>query len=104
MELDNDNDIVTIIVRFCLLLIIGIVLLSAIAANNGATSNKQDTFSFSSQPHDGDTITLDNHVFEFDNNGSVEVGHILVTIGTTLDETKANFRAAIQANTNYAVN
>jgi hypothetical protein len=66
------------------------------------STSSSTTLTFIDIPHDGDTIQFDGHIYEFDNNGSIATGHILVTIETTLQATVANFKVAV-AN-NYGVN
>ena len=89
------------IVKFCILLIIGLVILSSIANTNSASSARGASITITQQPNDGDTVQLDEHIYEFDNDGHVGVNHISVAIGTTLDATISNFKVAI--STNYAV-
>lgn len=98
-----DNGVGMMIVKFCILLIIGLVILSSLVSTNNIDGLNQVSLPFSGQPSDGDTLTFDDHVFEFDNNGGVVAGHISVTIGATVEATKANLRAAVSANTNYVV-
>jgi hypothetical protein len=87
-----------IIVKFCILLIIGLVILSSIG-NMGVLSTTSSTdLTFTDMPHDGDTVKLDNHTYEFDNNGVTVPGNIPVTIGTNLSSTVANFKAVVSAN------
>jgi hypothetical protein len=57
---------------------------------------------FLEQPADGDLFQLDTHIFEYDSNGSVAEGHIPVTIGTTVVDTKNNLLTAI-ASAGYTV-
>ncbi len=83
------------IVKIAVLLGLGVLVLLGIAGDMSATSGA--IFSFTHQPLDGDTVTLDNHVFEFDGNGSVTEGHIAVTIGASLAETSNNYRTAVGA-------
>lgn len=47
---------------------------------------------------DGETITIGNKVYEFDNNASVTAGRVAVTIGGTVADTATNLIAAINAN------
>lgn len=49
------------------------------------------------QPSDGDTVTINGTVFEFDNNASVTGGRTAVTIGASLTATIDNLAAAIVA-------
>ena len=103
MELGDNNEIAMTIAKFCMLLIIGLIILSSVVTNSNVQQNNRVALPFSGQPADGDILTLDDFVFEFDNNGGVVAGHISVTIGATIDDTKINLNAAIQANTNYVV-
>lgn len=57
---------------------------------------------FSEQPADGDVFQLDSHIFEYDTGDGVANGHIPVTIGTTIVDTKYNLIAAI-ASAGYTV-
>lgn len=90
----------TMIVKFCMLLIIGLVIISSIGANSLSSTNSV-TFTFTNIPNDGDTVQLDGHVYEFDNNGSVTAGHIAVTIGATRQATVDNFKTV--AGSSYGV-
>ncbi len=47
---------------------------------------------------DGETITIGDRVYEWDNNASVTSGNILVTIGGTVAASITNLIAAINAN------
>lgn len=94
-----DNDITLSIVKFSIALIIGISLISAVV--NGTSTKDSIAISFTQTPHDGDTVVLDGHTFEFDNDGSVSDGNIAVTIGTTLTQTNDNFKTAV--STYYGV-
>lgn len=47
---------------------------------------------------DGNTVTIGDKVFEWDNNGSVVAGHILVTIGGSGAVCATNLKNAINAN------
>jgi hypothetical protein len=75
---------------------------------NGAADNDWNTIgsyatgsiSFSGQPADGDTLTIDSIVFEFDNDSSVSGGHISVTIGANLASTLSMLEGLIENNTN----
>ena len=49
------------------------------------------------QPADGDTVTINGTVFEFDSNASVTGGRTAVTIGGSLTATIDNLAAAIEA-------
>jgi hypothetical protein len=100
----ENNEATMMIVKFCLVLIIGVVILSSVVSTDNIQSTKQVSLPFSGQPSSGDTVTLDNHIFEFTSTGSVSSGHIPVMIGANEEATKANFRDAISANSNYVVN
>jgi hypothetical protein len=93
------------IVKFCMLLIIGIFIISAIyttaSSSTDSTNDVSLYFGVISNdnyiPQDGDTITLDNHVFEFANpeDSGVTAGHIRVNIDDTcVYNTTENFITA----------
>lgn len=85
----------TSIVKCCVVLLIGVALLAGFAA--GSISGGGVMITFTQQPTDGDTVTLDGHVFEFDSGNGVAAGHIAVPIGLTTATTNANFKAAVSA-------
>jgi hypothetical protein len=99
---DDSSGTAIMIAKFAILLIIGVVVLSGIASNNLLSSTGSVSITFTDNPTDGQTVTLDGHVFEFDSNGSVTAGHIPVIIGATLDITQAHLKTAMQ--TYYGVN
>ena len=98
---DDKVPAVNTIVKFCILLVIGVVLLSAIGSNSGASTHGSATFTFSGNPSDGDTVTVDNHVYEFDSGNGVAAGHTAVMISPIMVGTAQNF--ANVTGTNYAV-
>lgn len=53
------------------------------------------------QPSDGDTVTINGTVFEFDNNASVSGANTAVTIAGTLVETIENLAVAIDAASGF---
>ena len=86
------------IIKFCILLIIGLVIISSISNLNGLSTSSDTSITFTQNPHDGETIQLDGHIYEFDNNGSVATGHTAVVIGATELATFNNFKAAVAQN------
>jgi len=54
--------------------------------------------SYSGQPSDGDNLTVNGVVFEFDDNDAVTSGRIAVEIGASADATFASLATAIAAN------
>lgn len=100
--MDDAPDTSMVIVKVCAMLLIGVVLLSGVG---GIAANTHDTatITLNGNPQDGDTVTLDSHVFEFDTGNGVSAGHIAVIIGNTLDVTMANLATAIQTQEDYKV-
>lgn len=82
------------IVKVAAVFLIGILILSGIDSGVGVHSNNA-ILSFDNQPADGDTITINGYILEFDSGDGVVSGHIPVTIGATLTETIANLGTAI---------
>ena len=95
---DPNNNITMTIVKFCILLVIGLVILSSISTSGMLSTSSSVTLTFNQQPNDGDTVQFDGHIYEFDSNGLVVSGHIPVTIGYTLDVTSQNFKTAVSNN------
>jgi hypothetical protein len=56
----------------------------------------------SKNPQDGDTITLNDNIFEFDNGDGVAAGNIPVTLATSLYTTSENLKTAV-VNASYGV-
>ena len=56
------------------------------------------SISFSDQPSDGDTLTIGDVIFEFDNDNTVAEGNIAIPIGEDLLTTKQNTRSTIIDN------
>lgn len=83
------------IVKVAVIFLIGTIMLSGMVG--GTNTVDSTTFHFTVQPHDGDTITADSYVFEFDSDNSVAAGHVPVTIGETLIDTSNNYRTAVGA-------
>lgn len=87
-----DMDVMTLI-KFCVLLVIGVIIISAVSGNSlNPTPNAVATgvISLTNQPVDGDTITVDGTVYEFDNGNGVTSGHIPVLIGVSKSATANN--------------
>lgn len=91
------------IVRIACLLILGVVVLNAVDQSAASDMTKSVTITLNGNPLDGDTLTLDNNVFEFNNTGTVAAGHIPVTIGGSLEDTRANLASAISSVADYKV-
>ncbi|HOW13498.1 hypothetical protein [Methanosarcina sp.] len=90
------------IVKVVIVLLVGVILMGNIDTDilQGSAGNRN--LVFSEQPADGDLYQLDNHIFEFDNDGNYNSGYIPVTIGTTIVDTKNNLLTAI-ASAGYTV-
>jgi hypothetical protein len=57
----------------------------------------------SNVPDDGDTLTIDTNVYEFDIGNGVSNGHIPVIITSTVGGTVNNLKAAIASDADYEV-
>jgi hypothetical protein len=79
-----------VVLRVSLLLLLGVVILSAIATTVGNVENGGLTLKFTENPHAGETFQIDNNVFEFDDGTGVIDSHIPVEIGATVAETADN--------------
>ena len=75
-------------------LLIGVMILGGIISGTANAQDHSYIFSFTENPHDGDIIQLNNHVFEFDTGDGVSDGHILVAIGATLADSVENWKTA----------
>jgi hypothetical protein len=87
----------TSIVRVAMLFLIGIIVLSGI--DNGVDHGdyiESITLTMTMNPADGDTVTIDNNIFEFDIGDGVTVGNIPVTIDAYLVNTVLNLKNAMQ--------
>ena len=82
--------------------IIGVIILGGFAGAVQNDNPRSATITLTQIPQAGDTITLGSHTFEFVNSGAVGAGHIPVTIGATLIETKSNFMTVVQENTDFS--
>jgi hypothetical protein len=91
-------------VVFCVLLVIGVSMLSNVLQGSASKSELNSyELNFSTNPSDGQTLTLDNIIYEFDSGNGVSSGHVLVPIATTLEATVDNLRNAIKNNSDYTV-
>jgi hypothetical protein len=96
MGLEDDSSALAMTVaKFAILLVIGIALLSGVGSNNLLSTNSALSITLSGNPSDGDTLTTDGHVFEFDSNGSVVSGHTAVTIASQVNATQTNLHTAL---------
>lgn len=93
--LDESSDNSNMIVRLGGVLLLGAILLSGFVQGVLSTESRSITLHMTQNPSDGETFTLDNHVFEFDSGDSVQSGNIPVVITSTLDGTSENLRNAI---------
>lgn len=85
------------VVRVAVLFLVGIIVLSGI--DNGVDHGDHIdsiTLTMTMNPVDGDTITLDDNIFEFDIGDGVISGHIPVQIDPSLVDTLLNLKNAIQ--------
>jgi hypothetical protein len=106
MGLDEGGDYSNAIIKICLAFIIGLVILTSVYSSAVSTTNDATTtavISIQGQPADGDTITFDDSVLEFDSNGSVANGNVAVTFGDTFDTTVSNLETSINNNTDCVV-
>lgn len=105
MEEPNGENIAVGIVKLACVLFIGVIILNGFGStSNGADSVKNVvTITFTGNPADGDTVTLDDNVFEFDTGDGISVGHTAVVIGASLEETKNNLSAVVAAHAEYEV-
>ena len=98
MGLETDSSALAMMVaKFAILLVIGIALLSSIGGNSLLSSTGTLSITLSGNPSDGDTLTTDGHVFEFDNTGSVTSGNTAVTIAPQVNATQTNLQTALGA-------
>jgi hypothetical protein len=91
------------IVKIAILIIIGIAMLSLVDTGSTVSGKNAVLADFTGNPVDGDIVVLDDYVFEFDDNGNVSNGNIMVTIGITTSNSKDNLKAVIQNSTTYEV-
>jgi hypothetical protein len=81
--------------------LVGLMILGGlITGTSSAQDHQSATFSFTENPHDGDVIQLNSHIFEFDNGDGVSADHIPVQIGPTMSESVNNWKTTAQ-NTGY---
>lgn len=99
----ESSSMATSIVKVACMFIIGICLLNGVENSSQIDTAHTATVTLSENPVDGDTLTLDNNIFEFDSGDGVVTGHIPVTIGTSLDETGVNFVSAVNNVADYEV-
>jgi hypothetical protein len=93
---------VTGFVKIAAVFLLGLMLLSGFGFAIQNDNPKSATITLTEIPQDGDMIMLGVHTFEFTHDGAVQSGYIPVRIGSTLIETKANFMAAVSANTDFS--
>jgi hypothetical protein len=91
------------LIKAAAIFIFGVIFLSGAVGAIQNSDPKTVTLTLTEIPSPGDTITLGAHVFEFVDSGAVQADHIPVQIGSTLIDTKANFEAAVTANSDFSV-
>jgi hypothetical protein len=74
--------------------LVGLMILGGLISGTANAQDRSYTFSFTENPHDADTITLNNHIFEFDSGDGVSAGHIPVQIGAKLADSVNNWKTA----------
>ena len=93
---DEPPSFAKFIISISITFAIGAILLGGLASGVASQFRATDTtITMSALPADGDMITISGMIYEFDSNGSVESGHILITIAETIAETLANLEAAL---------
>jgi hypothetical protein len=97
IDVDTDSNLLMVFIKFSTIFIIGLCLLSAIDVSSvrGVGSG---VLTFTDNPSDGDTITLDQRTYEFDIGDGVQSGNIAVIIESTLAGTTANFKNVAGVN------
>lgn len=93
---DDPSSSMMTIAKFCILLVIGVVILSNLISGNSTLSHTGTIqLTFSENPVDGETITIDGTIYEFDSNGAIDTGHTAVAIGALKHDTIVNLQAAL---------
>ena len=103
-DMDNTDEYinVTTIIKFAVIVAIGLVLISNINSSSSLSKSSQVTLTFTKNPQRHETIQLGNTVYEFTDDGSVTNGHTPVHLGATLSDTVSNFKAVTNENYNVA--
>jgi hypothetical protein len=94
MDVDDQYGAVVQLGKVALVMAIGVIILSGLSAGNN--SHDSVNMTLTKIPSDGETISLNYHVFEFDSGDGVAAGNIPVQIANTVSETGLNLRSAIQ--------
>lgn len=85
------------IMAFGVILVIGIAMFASVTAQSNTDVLNNYTLNFTENPHDGDTVNVDSHIFEFDNDNNYT--GIPVNISSTANLTAINLKQAINNNT-----
>ena len=87
----------TSIIKVAMLFLMGIIVLSGIDSGVDHGSYIESiTLTMTMNPVDGDTVTIDNNIFEFDIGDGVTAGNIPIQIESTIVDTVLNMKNAIQ--------
>jgi hypothetical protein len=92
---DDASGTAMMVAKFCILLVLGVVILSGLASENLVSDTGSVSITFADNPTDGQAVVLDGYTFEFDSDDSVTSGNIEVDIGATHDVTQANLATAM---------
>lgn len=90
-------------VGFCVLLLLGVVMISNVVTSSNTDQLNNYTLNFTENPNDGDILVLDGQNFEFDNNNVNSVNSIPVVIDSDVNNTISNLRVAVTNNTNLVI-
>jgi hypothetical protein len=103
MGVEENGDAASILLKACAVFLIGVLILSGIVSENVTGDTHSARISLTDNPVDGDIITINTIVFEFDSGDGVVAGHIPVSIGATLAETTENLNSALESNTDFII-
>jgi hypothetical protein len=91
-------------VAFTVLIVVGIVMVSHIAQDNGLNNLNNYTLNFTQNPPNGTHMIIDNHDFQFLNDTSqADNNTIPIQIHNNVAETTNELRYALQQNTSMKV-
>lgn len=92
---EDISDVPNAILKVASILLIGVIFLSGLNSGLGSQMIDSQTLTLTSQPADGETVTIGSSIFEFDTGDGTVSGHIPVIIGSTVLETIGNLRGAM---------
>ena len=81
---------VVAVLRVSLVLLIGVIVLSAVNDTSSKLENGGLTIKITQNPISGETITFDGTTFEFTGGGGVTTGNIPIPIGNDISSTTQN--------------